>query len=135
MFIFRKVCNFNLFKTNSPTFQGNFPQILYLTGNFINQLSAKFLLKNLREIVKLEINRKHFDNFRFSSIQTYQNIRRSHREEVCRKRTSIEADYLQNIRSSHREEVCRKRTSTEVDYLQSEAAIVRKFAEKGPLQK
>ena len=79
MVIFRKVCNFSLFKTNYTYF----PQILHLTGNFMNQLSAKYLLKKLREIEKFENSRKHFDNFRFNSVQTYQNNRSSHREVVC----------------------------------------------------
>ena len=64
MLIFRKVCYFNLFKTNFTYF----PQILFLTDNFMNQLSAKFMLEKLREIGKFESRRKHFDNFRFNSI-------------------------------------------------------------------
>ena len=87
MLIFRKVCNFNLFKTNSTYF----PQILYLTGNFMNQLSAKFLLKKLSEIAKFENSRNRFDNFWFNSIQIYQNIRSSHREVVCIKRSSTKS--------------------------------------------
>ena len=59
MLIFRKVYNFSLFKMNSTYF----PQILYLTGNFMNQLSANFLLKKLSEIAKFENSRNRLDNF------------------------------------------------------------------------
>ena len=59
--IFRKVCNFNIFKTHSTYF----PQILYLTGNFMKQLSAKFLLKKLSEIAKFEKSHNRFENFFF----------------------------------------------------------------------
>ena len=59
MLIFRKVFDLNLFKTSSLYF----PQILYPTGNFMNQLSAKFLLKKLSEIAKFENSRNRFDNF------------------------------------------------------------------------
>ena len=90
MLVFRKVCNFNLFKTNSTYFH----QILYLAGNFINQRSAKFLLKKLSEIAKFENSRNRFDNFWFNSIQIYQNIRSSHREVVCIKRSSTKVDLL-----------------------------------------
>ena len=58
MLIFRKVCNFNIFKMESTYF----PQILYLTSNFMNELSAKFLLKKLKEIAKFEDSRNRFDN-------------------------------------------------------------------------
>ena len=37
-------------KQTQHIFEGNFPQILYLTRNFINQLSANFPLKKLREL-------------------------------------------------------------------------------------
>ena len=59
--IFRKVCNFNLLKTHSTYF----PRILYLTGNFMKQLSAKFLLKKLSKIAKFENSHNRLDNFFF----------------------------------------------------------------------
>ena len=75
-------------KRTTHIFERNFSLILNLTSNFINQLSENFLLKNLCEIVKFENSRKYFVNIRFNSIQTHQNIRSSHREVVCRKRSS-----------------------------------------------
>ena len=59
MLIFHKVCNFNLFKTNFTYFS----EILYITGNFMNQLSAKFLFKKLSEIAEFEKGGNRFDNF------------------------------------------------------------------------
>ena len=64
MLIFRKVCYFNLFKRKFTYF----PPIMYLPGNFMKQLSAKFLLKKWSEIAKFENSHNRFDNFFFYSF-------------------------------------------------------------------